>query len=211
MTAFPREALGGLLDRGMAELPDVPPEAREPLLDYLALLHRWNRVYNLSAVRDPAAMVTLHVLDSLVVLPWLRGRKLLDVGSGAGLPGLPLAICRPELAVTLLDSNSKKTRFLRQCVADLGLANVDVVHARVEDYRPDALFDCIISRAFARTDTFVNSSAGLMAAGGCLLAMKGRPDDDDPGGKAWQSKTMALAVPGLDAARTLVRIEAATI
>ena len=125
----------------------LPAEAVARLGAYLTLLERWNRAYNLTAVRDPEAMVVRHVLDSLSILPWLEGPRVLDVGSGAGLPGIPLAIARPEQGFCLLDSNGKRTRFLTQVAAELRLGNVAVVRGRVEDYRPEILFDSVVSRA----------------------------------------------------------------
>nr|WP_242472504.1 16S rRNA (guanine(527)-N(7))-methyltransferase RsmG [Ectothiorhodospira mobilis] len=180
-----------------------------PLMAYLGLLLRWNRAYNLTAVRDPVDMVTLHLLDSLAVLPHVQGPRLLDVGSGAGLPGIPLAIARPELRITLLDAVAKKVRFLRQAALELGLGHLEPVHARVETYPGQQGFDTVISRAFAATGTFVRLAGPLCAPGGRLLAMKGRDADDDaaalPAG--WGvAATHPLRVPGLPAARHLVEI-----
>lgn len=211
-TDFPRQALAERLREGVALLPDVPDAAIPGLIDYLALLHRWNRAYNLSAVRDPAEMVTRHLLDSLAILPWLRGPRLLDVGSGAGLPGIPLALARPDLRVVLLDANGKKTRFLQQAVAELRLANVQVIRQRIEDMADADGFSCIVSRAFARVDVFVAGAARLLAPGGCLLAMKARFDaSEEVAQLAPQLEVIDLAVPLLDEARCLVRIEAAAI
>lgn len=161
------------LDEGLARLElAVEPSQRDQLLALLALLHKWNRAYNLTAVRDPLAMVSRHLLDSAAVLPWVRGPRLLDVGAGPGLPGLVLAILAPELQVSLLDSNGKKVRFQRQAVLELGLTNVTPVQARVEAHR-DAPFDQLISRAFASLADFVTLTEGLLAEGGEWLAMKG--------------------------------------
>jgi len=148
-------------------------EVVERLLAYLAMLIKWNRAYNLTAVRDPLEMVTKHLLDSLSVVPHLQGRRIIDVGTGGGLPGIPLAIVFPERDVTLLDSNGKKTRFLLQARAELGLENVTVIHARVEDFQPDRLFDCVITRAFASVADILTGSRHLLADGGLVLAMKG--------------------------------------
>ncbi|WP_290650033.1 16S rRNA (guanine(527)-N(7))-methyltransferase RsmG [Aquisalimonas sp.] len=209
--SFPRADVHAALLGGLSDLPaaDVPVDA---LVDYLALLHRWNQVFNLSAVRDPLAMVTRHVLDSLAALSHVAGPRLLDVGSGAGLPGIPLALCRRDLDVTLLDSNGKKTRFLRQVVAELQLSHVVVVQERVERWRGSPAFDTIIARAYSRVDRFVLDAGRLVADGGQLLAMKGRFDAPAetaalPGG--WRYRADALAVPGLDAERCLVRIRRA--
>jgi len=176
------------------------------LLAYLAELEKWNAAYNLTAIRDPREMVTRHLLDSLVMVPHVRG-PLLDVGSGAGLPGIPLAIARPELAVTVLDSNGKKARFLRHAVRALKLGNVAVVEARVEDHRPDAPYAAITSRAFASLKDFFSLTGHLLAADGQWLAMKGKLDDSEtqdlPAGVGIVD-IKPLKVPGLAEARHLV-------
>lgn len=162
------------LEWGLAELPlDLPESARERLLAYLLLLHKWNGAYNLTAVREPLKMVSAHLLDSLAVLPHVRGPRVLDVGTGPGLPGIPLAIVRPEWELTLLDSNGKKTRFVTQAGIELGLHNVTVVHSRVEDYVPGLRFDSIVSRAFASLSEMVAATGRLLAPRGRLVAMKG--------------------------------------
>ena len=178
-------------------------------LSYLHLLQHWNRAYNLSGIRAPARMLTHHVLDSLAVLPHLHGVRCLDVGSGAGLPGLILALARPETHWVLLDSNGKKVRFLNQCVRELAIANVEVVQARVESYEPAAPFDTIISRAFGSLVEFHVATVRLLAPGGVLLAMKGPAPEAEMGpeitAKA-EVTTISLRVPGVDGGRTLVRI-----
>jgi len=174
------------------------------------LLEKWNRVYNLTAVRDRAAMVSQHLLDSLAVLRQLEGRTLLDVGSGAGLPGIPLAIAAPELTVTLLDSNHKKAAFLQQAVAELGLANATVCRTRVEHWHPAGRFDVVISRAFAELADFVAAAAHLLARGGVLAAMKGVYPHEEiarlPDGFRVRA-VRQLSVPGLAAARHLILVE----
>jgi len=201
----PAEALGaGYLALVGLELPD---SARDALLAYVDLLHRWNKTYNLTAVRNPADMVSRHVLDSLSVLPWLRGETLLDAGTGAGLPGVPLAIVRPDLQVTLLDSAGKKIRFLRQVQRELGIANLFPVQARLEDYSPPAGFAMIISRAFAELTGFVAASRHLMQPDTRLLAMKGRrPDEEIARLPAWirVEAVQELFPPGLHEQRHLV-------
>jgi 16S rRNA (guanine527-N7)-methyltransferase len=176
------------------------------LLAYLELLRKWNRVYNLTAIRDTEQMMTHHLLDSLAVTPHVRGSRLLDVGSGAGLPGLVIAIVRPEVHCTLLDSNGKKTRFLTQACIDLEIANAEVVHCRIEDFHPTFAFDCIVSRAFAALGTFIAVAGPLLAADGELLAMKSVRGAEEiesvPAG--WEVRSMALDVPGLKAVRRLV-------
>ncbi|MFH0935062.1 MAG: 16S rRNA (guanine(527)-N(7))-methyltransferase RsmG [Pseudomonadota bacterium] len=184
----------------------VTPEQQEKLLQYLALLHKWNKVYNLTAVRDPEQMVSHHLLDSLAVLPHLWPQRWLDVGCGGGLPGIVLAVMRPEWSFTLLDSNSKKTGFVQQAVIELGLRNVEVCCERVEQWRPVEKFDGIISRAFADVSDFVSLTRHLLAEGGRWAAMKGVPEQELqrlPDGIEVE-KVITLCVPELEAARSLV-------
>ncbi len=163
------------LDAGLASAAvELDERARDRLVAYLRLLGRWNRAYNLTAVRDPQDMIHRHLLDSLAVMPYLRGERCLDVGSGAGLPGLVLAVARPGIAWVLLDSNAKKCRFLSHARAELRLDNVRVARSRVEDFHPSARFSTIISRALSSLADFVAGAGHLLAPGGCLLAMKGR-------------------------------------
>jgi len=178
----------------------------EPLLAYLDELARWNLAYNLTAIRQPLEMVTRHLLDSLVLLPEIRG-PLIDVGSGAGLPGLPLAMAQPHLAVTVLDSNGKKARFLRHVVRTLGLANVEVAESRAEAWRPAERYACVVSRAFARLGDFLTLTAHLAGDDGRWLAMKGKLDAEElaqvpEGFRIVDVKP--LTVPGLPEARHLV-------
>lgn len=178
--------------------------------DYLNLLEEWNRVYNLTAITEREQMQTLHLLDSLSVLPYITGQRLIDVGTGAGLPGMILAIARPDLEVTLLDSAGKKTRFLQQAKAALKLNHVTVVNARVEDYHPDQLFDQVISRAFSELTKFLICTEHLCKPGGEFLAMKGqRPDKElETLPSNFNVKAIhRLEVPGLDAQRHLITIE----
>jgi 16S rRNA (guanine527-N7)-methyltransferase len=193
------------LEAGLAAL-SLPAALAAPLLAYLAELEKWNAAYNLTAIRDPLEMVTRHLLDSLVMVPHVRG-PLLDVGSGAGLPGIPLAIARPELAVTVLDSNGKKARFLRHAVRALKLGNVAVVEARVEDHQPQAPYAAITSRAFASLKDFFSLTGHLLAPDGQWLAMKGKLDDSEtqdlPAGVGIVD-IKTLKVPGLAEARHLV-------
>ncbi len=185
----------------------LPDGAVERLAAYLALLERWNRAYNLTAVRDPDAMVIRHLLDSLSILPWINGPRVLDVGSGAGLPGIPLAVAWPSLEFCLLDSNGKRTRFLTQAVAELQLKNVEVVRSRVEDYQPAPLFNSVVSRAFATLADLLASAGRLCAPTGRLLAMKGVFPDDElarlPPGYVLAG-VYPLHVPNLEAERHLV-------
>ena len=203
----------GLKARLSTALADCGIEGPESLAAELAvfmeLLDRWNRSHNLTAVRDPDEMVTRHLLDSLVVLPWLRGPRIVDVGSGAGLPGLPLAMARPEFGFVLLDSAAKRVSFLRHVVARLRLENVRVIHARVQDYADEAGFDTVISRAFAALADFVNLAGHLCTPGGRLLAMKGRLDPAEieavPDGWVIE-QSRRLKVPGSAGERHLLEI-----
>lgn len=196
------------LERGLATLGIALPEAAQcKLLAYVALLQKWNKTFALTALRDPAKAVSHHLLDSLAVLPYVTQDSLLDVGSGGGQPGIPLAIARPDLAVTLLDSNSKKTAFLQQAVIELELKNVAVHCGRVEQYRPPEKFAGIVSRAFSELADFVTLSAALLAPEGRWLALKGvRPDDEIarlPEAVAVDA-VHRLAVPGVEGERHLV-------
>jgi 16S rRNA (guanine527-N7)-methyltransferase len=198
-----------LLAAGVAEMGlDVSPEAQQKLLQYLSLLNKWNKVYNLTAVRDPLEMVTLHLLDSLSVLPYIQAKNLLDVGSGGGLPGIVLAICLPNLQVTTIDTVQKKAIFMRQVKGELGLSNLEVVHARVENYQPSEKFAAIISRAFSEMALFIKLTQHLLADNGQWLAMKGLAPTDELKNLALKtSKIIPLKVAGLDAERHLVIIE----
>lgn len=195
------------LSAGIAQMGlDVTPEQQAKLLDYLALLHKWNKVYNLTAVRQPEQMVSNHLLDSLAVLPYLWPQRWLDVGCGGGLPGIVLAIMRPEWSFTMLDSNSKKTGFVQQAAIELGLRNVEVRCERVERWQPGQKFDGIISRAFAEAAEFVTLTRHLLADGGRWAAMKGTPEQELarlPAGIKVE-KVVTLHVPKLEAARSLV-------
>ena len=188
----------------------LPQGAEEKLLAYLALLDKWNRVYNLTAVRETGRMVSHHLLDSLAAVPYFTGQTVLDVGSGGGLPGIQLAIARPELQVTLIDSIAKKTAFLLQAKAELGLVNLHVVTSRVEDYRPGSGFDVITSRAFSDLPEFVALTRHLLNPGGRWLAMKGLMPHDEIASMPLSVKVSAnnaLHVPGLDASRHLIVLE----
>ena len=197
----------GLLQLGLA----LPPEARQCLLGYAALLAKWNRVFNLTAIRDPEQVLTHHLLDSLVVVPHLDGiTTIADAGSGGGLPGIVLAIARPTLAVSSIEAAGKKASFQQQARIELGLTNFVVLNERVENVRPEAGFDAVISRAFTELADFVRLTRHLVRPGGRFLAMKGvRPDTemarlpDD----VRVVSTRSLDVPGLGAERHLVILE----
>jgi 16S rRNA (guanine527-N7)-methyltransferase len=187
---------------------EVTPEQQSRLLDYIALLARWNRTYNLTAVRDPKEMVPVHLLDSLSVAAYVEGERVLDLGSGGGLPGIPLAVIQPRRQFTLLDANAKKTRFLRQVVAELGLDNVEVFRGRAESYRPDPGFDCVTTRAFGELSDILSLAEPLLRDGrGLVLAMKGRrPDEPLAGLGPVDVSLLPLRVPRLDRERHLVLI-----
>ncbi|WP_456379328.1 16S rRNA (guanine(527)-N(7))-methyltransferase RsmG [Thiolapillus sp.] len=195
MADFWKQQLG----RGLAEMElTASSQQQRLLLDYLVLLEKWNQTFNLTAVRDPAKMVSRQLLDSLSIHSLLQGDAVLDVGSGAGLPGIPLAIMNPSRSFTLLDSNSKKTRFLRQVKLELGLDNIQVEQARVEHFQPQPAYDTITSRAFAALPDMLRITRHLLAPGGCWLAMKGTVPDDEL--KAlepeFRYEIYPLAVPG---------------
>ena len=195
------------LKNGIAELGiTVVPDEQLKLLNYLALLQKWNKVYNLTAIRTPELMVSNHLLDSLAVVPYLWPGRWLDVGSGAGLPGIVLAIVRPDWSFTLLDSNSKKTSFIQQASIELGLANVDVRCERIEAWRDEEKFDGIISRAFAETAEFVSLTRHLLKKGGRWAAMKGAPEQELKRipEEISVEQNISLHVPKLEAARCLV-------
>lgn len=195
------------LDHGIDALGlDLPASARERLLAYLKSLERWNRTYNLTALRSLDDMVTRHVLDSLAVAPLLDGDRCLDVGSGAGLPGIPLAIAAPGRHWTLLDASGKRVRFLRHVVAGLGIGNVSCVQSRVEDYEPATPFDTVLSRAFASLPDFLVAVGHLCAPTGRVMAMKGRLPAEELSAlpASWRLTGLhQLRVPGLEAARHL--------
>ena len=203
-----------LLAAGVAEMGlDVSLEAQQKLLQYLSLLSKWNKVYNLTAVRDPLEMVKLHLLDSLSVLPHIQAENLLDVGSGGGLPGIVLAICLPQLKVTTIDTVQKKTIFMRQVKGELSLNNLEVIHARVENYQPSEKFDAIISRAFSEVPLFIKLTRHLLINNGQWLAMKGVAPHQELAREELKSlgiksnKVITLKVAGLNAERHLVILE----
>ena len=203
-----------LLLKGLSEIGLSPSDQQiELLMRYLELFIKWNKAYNLSAIRDPEAMVTLHLLDSLSVAPYFADKpaiRVLDVGTGGGLPGIPLAIIYPHMAFTLLDSAGKKMRFLFQVANELGLTNVQVQNMRVEKFQPVDKFDIIISRAFASIRDFVTGAGHLLKNGGAFWAMKGQNPVDELSemGKHYiVAGSHRLVVPGLDAERCLIQLQ----
>ena len=199
------------LAQGLADMQLTLDEtARSKLLAFLALLNKWNRAYNLTAVRDTKQMVSRQLLDSLSILPFVTTEHLLDVGAGGGLPGIPLAIVRPQSRFTLLDSNSKKTRFLTQCVLELGLSNVEIIHGRAEQCQPQQPFQQISSRAFTALDKLVDWCGDLLANDGEFLAMKGQFPDDEVTAlpEPWRvTRQQVLSVPGSEGDRHLLIVQ----
>ena len=204
--------LATLLMQGLEALKiKLSADQQQRLLQYVVLLNKWNKVYNLTAVREPERMIGLHILDSLAVLPHLGNpHRVLDVGTGAGLPGVALAIARPDIQITMLDSLQKKTTFVRQAIGELSLANADVVCERVEQFRPVEKFDIVISRAFAELADFVNGAVHLVAEEGRMFAMKGQHPVDEiarlPAGFEIE-KTIELVVPQIEGQRHLLVIK----
>jgi 16S rRNA (guanine527-N7)-methyltransferase len=199
------------LREGLIELalPHSGTEA-ETLARFLALLEKWNRAFNLTAVREQSEMVARHILDSLSALPFIHGVSVLDVGTGAGLPGVPLAVMQPQRQFLLLDSGGKKVRFVRHAIGELNLKNVDVVQSRVENYASADPFDTVICRAFSSLREFVERCGALVARGGRLVAMKGRMENSDADRlpSPWQvTSTTQVAVPGLIGERHIIVIE----
>lgn len=195
-----------LLGAGLGKLGQ-PARLSAPLLAFLHLLEKWNAAYNLTAVREPEKMVTHHALDALAAMPYLRGPRVVDIGAGAGIPGIPLALACPEFEFVLLDSNAKKTRFITQAIHELGLTNVIVERVRAEDYRPARLFDTVITRAFASLAEMLEMTQHLGAPDGVFVAMKGNYPQDElmavpPRFKV--NRVEPVQVPGLDAQRHVV-------
>lgn len=199
------------LETGLRELNlNCSPLQLEKLLKYLELLQRWNKAFNLTAIRDPLQMVRLHLLDSLAIHPYVQGLKsIIDVGTGPGLPGIPLAILNPEINFTLLDSNGKKTRFLFQAINELKLTNASEINHRVEAYQPNQLFDAVISRAFSSISDMLNQCDHLVSDQGCFLAMKGKKPDSELSQMTKAYKVVEVNevnVPLIDSERHLIKI-----
>ncbi|MEE9355252.1 MAG: 16S rRNA (guanine(527)-N(7))-methyltransferase RsmG [Methylococcaceae bacterium] len=202
------EASQALLKTGLVDLGLETPQIKiDKLVLFLVLMQKWNKVYNLSAIRQVKDMVNLHILDSLSVMPFLRGHHVADIGTGAGLPGIPLAIYRPELSFVLLDSNAKKTRFVQQVILELGLKNVEIYQGRVETYLPRQRFDTVITRAFSDLKSIWSIALPLLTPTGIVLAMKGaRPDAEINALANCQVEVHTFGVPGINAKRCLVSL-----
>ncbi len=200
-----------ILADGLAFLGlDTDAEKLELLLRFITLIEKWNKAYNLTAIRDNAEMARLHILDSLAILPHLHGKRLIDIGTGAGLPGIPLAIFRPDMEFVLLDSNAKKTRFVQQAILELKLKNACVIHSRVESYQPSEKFDSVTCRAFASMSDILKLTAHLLNKDGMLLAMKGQQPDEELAGLKNKYQIVPIVVPNVAAERCLVCISAGT-
>jgi len=199
-------AIENALNRGLDKLL-LNHLSADLLLQYLTLLHKWNQAYNLTAIRDMESMVSRHIIDSLAILPWLKGNRLLDVGSGAGLPGVPLAIARPELQVVLLDSNGKKIRFLQEVKRTLALDNVEIVQTRAETYRPSQGFDTVISRAFSDLSQMIAWTRHLIEPDGIWLAMKGRRPDAELEPLSLSYRVETYEVPDIEGERCCVIVD----
>jgi len=202
-----------ILSEGLRQLnltQTLDNKQQDKLIKYVELLNKWNKAYNLTAVRKPEQMVVRHLLDSLSISPFIQGKKILDVGTGAGLPGIPLAILFPEHHFTLLDSNSKKTRFVVQASSELELPNVDVVQSRVEEFQSADGFDTIITRAYSAIGNMVEQTSHLLLSDGVFLAMKGvnpTTEIEELATNYIVKENHAIAVPGLEEERHLLEVK----
>jgi 16S rRNA (guanine527-N7)-methyltransferase len=201
------EACKKTLITGLESL-DLPldEDKIEQLMCFIKLLEKWNKAYNLTSIRNTEDMVRLHLLDSLAIIPFIEGKNVIDIGTGAGLPGIPLAIYLPSIDFTLLDSNAKKTRFVQQVILELKLKNVSVCHNRVERYLPEVSFNTVITRAFASLSDIVKLTRHLLSKNGIILAMKGQPPDEQYINFA-KTTLIPINVPGIPANRCLVKMQ----
>ncbi|MEI6708116.1 MAG: 16S rRNA (guanine(527)-N(7))-methyltransferase RsmG [Methylococcales bacterium] len=201
------EACRNILESGLTAL-NLPHTAEqiEQLLAFIKLIAKWNKAYNLTAVRNNDDMARLHILDSLAILPYIEGKRVIDIGTGAGLPGIPLAIFLPEVEFVLLDSNAKKTRFVQQVILELKLKNVSVIHSRAEDYQPELGFDIVTTRAFSSLPDMVTVTAHLLNPNGVILAMKGQIPEAELAEIKTTATLIPISVPEVEAERCLVLI-----
>ncbi len=205
METTPDPGLRRVLDRGLKQLGLPAGQLAAGLLAFQDVLARWNRVFNLTAVRDPEDMVVRHLLDSLAIHQWIPAGRIADIGTGAGLPGIPLALALPDRTFTLVDSVGKKIRFVREACRELGLDNVTPVHSRLEDYRPERPFDAVVARALAPLERLAPLAAPLLATTAPLLAMTGRHPGSPPAPAGFDTPEVhGVKVPHLDAPRHLV-------
>jgi 16S rRNA (guanine527-N7)-methyltransferase len=196
-----------ILQKGLDKLQlKLSAQVQQKLIDYVLLLHKWNQTYNLTAIRDPKEIVIRHILDSLAIVPYIKGKRILDVGSGAGLPGIPLALALPKKHFVLLDSNSKKIRFLVYAVSVLKITNVEIVQERVEKYQSKQKFASIITRAFASLEDTLNKTRHLYNKNGYLLAMKGKYPKQELQKITLPILVYKIEVPNLDEQRHLVLV-----
>ena len=196
-----------LLKSGIEQLGlDATAAQIDSLLAFVALIEKWNKAFNLTAIRDRDEILRLHILDSLTVLPFITGEKIIDVGTGAGLPGIPLAIFMPSVQFTLLDSNSKKTRFVQQAILELNLKNVEVVHGRVESLARNGEYDAVLSRAFASLSDIMHLTDYLLQPEGVLIAMKGQIPVQELKNITRSYSVKSIVVPGVEAERCVLRI-----
>ncbi|MCK5829414.1 MAG: 16S rRNA (guanine(527)-N(7))-methyltransferase RsmG [Methylococcales bacterium] len=197
-----------IMQQGLQELNIEADEKKiELLLAFIKLIEKWNKAYNLTAVRNREDMVRLHILDSLAILPFVKGDRIADIGTGAGLPGIPLAVFLPNVKFTLVDSNSKKTRFVQQAILELKLDNVSVMHNRVEKIHVDAPFSSVIMRAFSNLQEIIALTRHLISNQGIVLAMKGQKPTEELTSFSEQYTIIPIIVPGVEAERCLIRIE----
>ncbi|MGZ8225313.1 MAG: 16S rRNA (guanine(527)-N(7))-methyltransferase RsmG [Methylococcaceae bacterium] len=182
-------------------------EQIKQLLDFIKLIEKWNKAYNLTAIRNREEMVRLHLLDSLAIVPFVEGQRIVDIGTGAGLPGIPLAICLPDIQFTLLDSNAKKTRFVQQVALELKLKNVVICHNRAETYQPEQAFNAVITRAFAGLADIVRLTSHLLAKNGVLLAMKGQNLESELADVSGEITVIPIKIPDTEVDRCLIKIE----
>ncbi|MCK4840933.1 MAG: 16S rRNA (guanine(527)-N(7))-methyltransferase RsmG [Methylococcales bacterium] len=197
-----------ILQQGLQSLNiPVSDKQLDTLLAFIKLIEKWNKAYNLTAVRNLEDMARIHILDSLAVLPYIEGKRIADIGTGAGLPGIPLAIFLPDVEFTLVDSNSKKTRFVQQAILELKLKNVNVIHSRVENIQADMLFSTVIMRAFASIQEIISLTSRLIDSSGILLAMKGQKPTDELNSISNEYSIISIKIPELEAERCLIRIK----
>lgn len=204
-----REVLQNTFEKGILELGlNIDPAIIRKFMHYLDLLLKWNKAFNLTSIDDPESVITLHFLDSLTIAPYIKGSRVIDVGTGAGFPGIPLALVHPDQQFTLLDSLGKKTRFLVQTCAELGLKNVEVVQSRVEDYQPKSCYDDVVTRAFTQLNELINLAKHLCCQNGRIWAMKGIYPDKEiaqlPSGISVE--VIPLHIPKVHQQRHLVRL-----
>ncbi len=210
MSRIDTAKLNDILMQGSESLSlTLSPQQAEKLVGYVERIDKWNKAYNLTSVRDPEQMMVKHILDSIVVAPFIDGKRIIDVGTGPGLPGIPLSVMLPDSSFTLLDSLGKRVRFMKQCAFELGLNNVTPVHSRVEDHKPDQPYDIVLSRAFASLKDMLHWCEHLVDSSGVFVALKGQfpqSEIDEVSDHFRIESVKALSVPDLEGERHLVNI-----